>query len=116
MFGRSISFLCVPIFLLGMCQPPPALCVAVERSQRPNSGRPLSTGHVTLAEVRLQNGYATGIVGEWHLSGDKCHGAGYELRPDAHGFSEEIATPVKGVGNGANLFPYVFRTQPISWL
>ncbi len=83
---------------------------------RPNSGRPLSTNHVTLPEVLQQNGYATGIIGKWHLSGHKYHGAEHEVPPSAHGFAEEIGTPVKGVGNGANFFPYIFRTQPISWL
>ena len=83
---------------------------------RPNSGRPLSISHVTLPELLQQNGYATGIVGKWHLSGYKYHGAEYEVPPSAHGFSESFGTPVKGVGNGANFFPYVFRTQPVSWL
>ena len=83
---------------------------------RPNSGRPLSTSHVTLPEVLQQNGYATGIIGKWHLSGYKYHGAEHDVPPSAHGFAESIGTPLKGVGNGANFFPYVFRSQPISWL
>jgi arylsulfatase A len=83
---------------------------------RPNSGRPLSISHVTLPELLQQNGYATGIIGKWHLSGYKYHGAEHEVPPSAHGFAESFGTPVKGVGNGANFFPYVFRTQPISWL
>lgn len=83
---------------------------------RPNSGRPLSISHVTLPELLQQNGYATGIIGKWHLSGYDYHGAEHEVPPSAHGFAESFGTPVKGVGNGANFFPYVFRTQPISWL
>ncbi|MEM7395905.1 MAG: sulfatase-like hydrolase/transferase, partial [Verrucomicrobiota bacterium] len=44
------------------------------------------------------------------------HGAKRVARPKDHGFDEEIAVEIKSVGNGANFFPYVFRTQPISWL
>ena len=50
------------------------------------------------------------------LTGYRYHGAETEIRPTDHGFDEELVCEIKGVGNGANLFPYVFRTQPISWL
>ena len=33
-----------------------------------------------------------------------------------NGFDEELASEVKGVGNGANFWPYVLRPQPIRWL
>ena len=36
---------------------------------RPNSSNALPTSHVTLPEVLQQNGYATGMVGKWHLTG-----------------------------------------------
>ena len=77
---------------------------------------PLSTDHVTIAEMLKQAGYATGIIGKWHLTGYRYHGAELELRPTDHGFDQELVCEIKGVGNGANFFPYVFRTQPISWL
>ena len=83
---------------------------------RPNTANPLSTDHVTLAEMFKKNGYATGMIGKWHLSGYRYHGAARELRATDHGFDEELASEVKGVGNGANFWPYVFRTQPIRWL
>ena len=63
-----------------------------------------------------KNGYATGMIGKWHLSGYRYHGAMKEIRATDHGFDEELASEVKGVGNGANFWPYVFRTQPIRWL
>ena len=46
---------------------------------RPNSANALSTAHVTLAEVFERDGYATGIVGKWHLTGYKFHGAEHEV-------------------------------------
>tara|TARA_B100000809_G_C15106808_1_gene519073 strand:+ start:528 stop:2006 length:1479 start_codon:yes stop_codon:yes gene_type:complete len=83
---------------------------------RPNTASPLSIDHVTLAEMLSKNGYATCMIGKWHLSGYRYHGAARELRATDHGFDEELASEVKGVGNGANFWPYVFRTQPIRWL
>ena len=80
------------------------------------SDPPLSTNHITIAEMLGRAGYATGIIGKWHLTGYRHHGAKTETRPTAHGFDEERVCEIKGVGNGANSFPYVFRKQPISWL
>jgi len=80
------------------------------------SDPPLSTDHITIAEMLKRAGYATGMIGKWHLTGYRLHGAGTEIRPTDHGFDEELVCEIKGVGNGANFFPYVFRTQPISWL
>jgi arylsulfatase A-like enzyme len=71
---------------------------------------------VTIAEMLRRSGYATGMIGKWHLSGYRYHGAEVEIRAKDHGFDEELVTEVKGVGNGANFYPYVFRKQPIPWL
>jgi len=83
---------------------------------RPDTDRPLSKEHVTVAEVLKRRGYATCMIGKWHLTGYRHHGAPIELRSTDHGFDEEIASEVKGVGNGATFWPYVFRTQQIRWL
>ncbi len=83
---------------------------------RPDSNRPLTADHITLAEMLKREGYATGMIGKWHLSGYRYHKAAVELRATDHGFDEEIASEIKGVGNGANFWPYVFRTQPVKWL
>ena len=83
---------------------------------RPNSSNALSTAHITLPEMLKTAGYATGMVGKWHLSGYHHHEAEFELRPADHGFDWNIGSEVKGVGNGANTWPYMFRTQPIRWL
>jgi arylsulfatase A len=83
---------------------------------RPNSANALSQRHVTLAEVFQDNGYRTGMIGKWHLTGYKYHQAPFEVRPTDHGFASEFASEVKGVGNGANFWPYKFRDQPIRWV
>ena len=83
---------------------------------RPNSSNALPVDQVTLPKILKGNGYATGMVGKWHLTGYKYQGAQFEIRPQDHGFDWNIGSEVKGVGNGANFWPYVFRTQPISWI
>ena len=83
---------------------------------RPNSSNALSTAHITLPEMLKKAGYATGMVGKWHLTGYKHHEAEFEMIPTDHGFDWNIGSEVKGVGNGANTWPYVFRTQPVRWL
>ena len=83
---------------------------------RPNSSNALPVSHVTLPKILKENGYATGMVGKWHLTGYKYQNAQFEVRPNDHGFQWNTGSEVKGVGNGANFWPYVFRTQPISWI
>lgn len=83
---------------------------------RPNSANALPHYLTTIAESLSDKGYSTGYIGKWHLTGYKFHGAEFESRPEDHGFQWSIATEVKGVGNGANFWPYVFRAQPIRWI
>ena len=83
---------------------------------RPNSSNALPTNHVTLPEVLKDYGYATGMVGKWHLTGYRHHEAEFEITPRDHGFAWDTGREVKGVGNGANFWPYVFRDQGIRWL
>lgn len=83
---------------------------------RPNSANALSTDHLTLPEMLQRQGYETGMIGKWHLTGYRYHAAEHEVKPREHGFSWDIAREVKGVGNGANFWPYVFRTQKIRWV
>jgi arylsulfatase A-like enzyme len=83
---------------------------------RPNSSNALPVSQVTLPKMLLHNGYSTGMVGKWHLTGYKYQKAQFEIRPKNHGFIWNTGSEIKGVGNGANFWPYVFRTQPISWI
>lgn len=83
---------------------------------RPNSAQGLSADQITLPEMLKKNGYQTGIAGKWHLSGYQYHDAEHESPPGDHGFNWTFGQSVKGVGNGANTWPYVFRDQPIRWI
>ena len=56
------------------------------------------------------------MIGKWHLTGYRFHEAEFETRPSDHGFDWNFGSEVKSVGNGANTWPYVFRTQPIRWI
>lgn len=51
---------------------------------------PLPAHHITLPEMLQQNGYKTGLVGKWHLTGYKEKGADREIPPEEHGFDEAI--------------------------
>ena len=83
---------------------------------RPNSENGLSTRLITLPEQLRDSGYVTGMIGKWHLSGYRYHGAKRIIRPIDHGFVWNIGSEIKSVGNGANFWPYIFRTQPVKWL
>ena len=83
---------------------------------RPNSENGLTTNHITLPKQLQANGYITGMIGKWHLSGYRYHGAKKTVRPKDHGFSWNVGSEIKSVGNGANFWPYMFRSQPIRWL
>ena len=83
---------------------------------RPNSANALPATGQSLADLLGRHGYATGMIGKWHLTGYRYHDAEHEIRPADHGFQWDFGTEVKSVGNGANFWPYVFRDQPIRWL
>ena len=83
---------------------------------RADSNDGLSTEHLTLPEALRRRGYATGMIGKWHLSGYARHGAEHVVTPADHGFDWDFGREVKAVGNGANFWPYVFRDQPIRWV
>lgn len=76
---------------------------------RPNSGEHLSTGHTTMAEMFAANGYQTGIVGKWHLSGYVKAGAPEETLPDKHGFNEVMVSENQGIAEGWYFHPYQFN-------
>ena len=83
---------------------------------RPDADNALSIDHVTLPEMLQRDGYRTGMIGKWHLTGYEHHGAKHEIKPRDHGFDWDFAREVKGVGNGANFWPYVFSGQSIRWI
>lgn len=83
---------------------------------RPNSANALSTEHTTLAEAMRDGGYATGMIGKWHLTGYLRHEAEIEITPRDHGFTWDFARELKGVSNGVNFWPYLDRKQRKRWI
>ena len=77
---------------------------------RPNATNHLSTEHITIAEMLKRAGYATGIIGKWHLTGYANYGV-KEFGPDVHGFDETIISENRGIGGGSYFHPYHFNKQ-----
>ncbi|MEC3880118.1 sulfatase-like hydrolase/transferase [Parapedobacter sp. 10938] len=78
---------------------------------RPDADQHLDTAHTTLAEMFQQNGYHTGIVGKWHLSGYVKAGAEVETLPDKHGFDEVLVSENRGIAEGWYFHPYGFNHE-----
>jgi arylsulfatase A len=83
---------------------------------RPDAADHLDTGHVTLAEMFQENGYTTGIVGKWHLSGYLNHQAPEETLPEKHGFDEVMVSENRGIANGTYFYPYHFNREIVKKL
>jgi len=77
---------------------------------RPNDAKHLSPDYVTIAEALKRVGYATGMIGKWHLTGYANHGA-KEFSPDLHGFDEVIVSENRGIGGGSYFHPYHFNRE-----
>ena len=77
---------------------------------RPNDKNHLSTQYFTIAEALKNTGYATGIIGKWHLTGYANHGA-EEFPPALHGFDETIVSENRGIGGGSYFHPYHFNRE-----
>jgi len=77
---------------------------------RPNATNHLSTEHITIAEMLKRAGYATAIIGKWHLTGYANHGV-KEFGPNVHGFDETIISENRGIGGGSYFHPYHFNKQ-----
>jgi arylsulfatase A-like enzyme len=76
---------------------------------RPDAGKFLDTTYVTLPEALRLNGYHTGIIGKWHLSGYKSGNAPVEVLPDKQGFDEVILSETAGIADGTYFHPYHFN-------
>jgi arylsulfatase A-like enzyme len=72
---------------------------------RPRADKFLPPECVTLPEMLKAAGYATGIIGKWHLTGYQIP-EGY---PDRHGFDETIIGEVEGIGGCDYFHPYKFN-------
>jgi arylsulfatase A-like enzyme len=74
---------------------------------RPDDEKHLSTDHITMAEMLQTAGYATGIIGKWHLTGYDDP----EYLPPAHGFDETIVSESRGIGLCDYFYPYRFAPE-----
>ncbi|NQT36333.1 MAG: sulfatase [Planctomycetes bacterium] len=74
---------------------------------RPNDPKHLPAEHVTIAERLKEAGYATGMIGKWHLTGYAHHGA-EEVGPAKQGFDEVMCSERRGIGGGSYFHPYHF--------
>ena len=77
---------------------------------RPNDPKHLAPEVVTVAEALKRAGYATGIIGKWHLTGYASAGA-QEVPPQKQGFDEVICSETRGIGGGSYFHPYHFNRQ-----
>jgi len=75
---------------------------------RPNDPKHLPPEATTIAEVFKSAGYATGMIGKWHLTGYEHHGA-KEIRPTHQGFDEAIVSERRGIAGGSYWHPYHFN-------
>ncbi len=78
---------------------------------RPNAGQHLDEKHITLAEMLKLNGYRTGIIGKWHLSGYVKEGAPVESLPGKHGFDEVLTSENRGIAEGVYYHPYFWNKE-----
>src|SRR5690606_25817818 len=78
---------------------------------RPDAPQHLPLSLITLAEMLKANGYRTGIVGKWHLSGYVKEGASRETLPDQHGFDEVMVSENRGIAEGAYFWPYFWNRE-----
>lgn len=58
----------------------------------------------TLAEMFKNSGYATGIIGKWHLSGYDKNGVKHG--PEKYGFDEVLISEQRAIGSGSYFHPY----------
>ena len=81
-----------------------------EPGNRKNQHTILHPEEVTIAEVLKAAGYATGIIGKWHLAGPRRDAYPPDLMPTAQGFDSFFGTPLHN-GVTRTVRERSFRTQ-----
>ncbi|MDF7797967.1 sulfatase-like hydrolase/transferase [Pontiellaceae bacterium B1224] len=69
----------------------------------PNHATGLNTTEVTIPELMRQEGYATAMVGKWHLGYNPTQHNPYQMMPVRHGFHEFLGFPHSNDMNNLNL-------------
>lgn len=77
---------------------------------RPDDVHALDPKHITVAKMLRRNGYMTGIIGKWHLSGYHHHGR-KEISPCEHGFEETLLSENRGIAGGSYKYPYHWNKE-----
>ena len=77
---------------------------------------PMRTDIKTIAETLHDNGYHTGIIGKWHLTGYSLSGAKSQILPSERGFQEMIISENRYIGNGSYFHPYHFNESVVKIL
>ena len=77
---------------------------------RPDDTKHLPLELLTLPEALKAGGYATGMVGKWHLTGYQNHGA-KEFPPGVQGFDEVLVSENRGIAGGSYFHPYHFNRE-----
>lgn len=72
---------------------------------RPDDGKYLHPRYRTVVEALREGGYATALLGKWHLMGDYGERRG---DPSLHGFDEVILSETRYIGPGDYTHPYEF--------
>jgi arylsulfatase A-like enzyme len=75
--------------------------IGISGAFSPNSKKGISAGETTMAELLKQKGYATAIVGKWHLGDMK------EFLPLQHGFDEYFGIPYSN-----DMWPKDYNGEP----
>jgi len=76
----------------------------------PWDARHLPTDQVTIAQMLKREGYTSGIIGKWHLTGYYNHHA-EEFPPSQYGFDETLISENRGIGGGSYYYPYHFNRE-----
>ncbi len=77
---------------------------------RPDDSKHLPLELLALPEALKAGGYATGMMGKWHLTGYRNHGA-EEFPPGVHGFDEVMISENRGIAGGSYFHPYHFNLE-----
>ena len=77
---------------------------------RPDDIHRLDPKHITIAKMLRRNGYMTGLIGKWHLSGYHHHGR-KEISPCEHGFEETLLSENRGIAGGSYKYPYHWNQE-----
>jgi len=81
--------------------------VGINDYLRPYTNKQVPLEIETMPEMLKKQGYATGLIGKWHLTG-YSNPRGF---PRNHGFDEVILSEKKGIGNGDYFYPYNFNRE-----